>query len=436
MERYTLQHELGEGAYGKVYLAIDKETNEKVALKKVKLSKMTDEEKEKALAEVDLLSKLKHPNIVAYKGSWTTGNHLYIAMEYVDGGDLNDKLLRQNGQLLPVQTVLDIFVQITMALQYIHGQLVLHRDLKPQNIFLTKNDVVKLGDFGVAKSLANSFELAHTMIGTPYYLAPELWRGDPYNEKADIYSLGVLLYEMCTLRKPFEGNNTAQLFNNLMKGHYKPIPSSYPQEIRRLVDGMLSKNPMERPSTAQILKLPFVKSAMGDLATQRETIITTKQKRFLPANFCQLTKKPEPKKPEYEDDFIDESELSPTKPCHANFDNEFEDDFIDEDDHNEIAEAANAIRQALESPEECDTWKFLDGSREKFDENPANQSLTYCIEELRQKIENDLGFELFRKVYDEISQEKEGDAVAEAEETDHMAVMLVRRLIELEQVVN
>lgn len=428
MERYQKRHKLGEGAYGSVYLAIDKKTGEQVALKKVKLQKMSKAEREKAHYEVELLSSLKHPNIVAYKDSWTVDNYLFIAMEYVDGGDLNDKILRQNDKPFTLQAILDIFVQITLALQYIHGKNVLHRDLKPQNIFLTKNNVVKLGDFGVAKVMENSFDFAHTLIGTPYYLAPEVWSGEAYNAKADMYSLGVMLYEMCCLRKPYLGNNTAQLYSALLKGEYPPVPSTYPVELCRLVDGMLSPKPMERPSASQILKIPFIKNAMDSLATKREEIITTKQKRLLPANIVALSKS---KKIEFEDDFIDASELSPSKPSHADFDGEFEDDFIDEADHDEIAEAANAIRQVLESPEECDTWQFMQSARPNDDF--ANESLTCCIEELREKLEKELGFELFRKVYNEINDGNEGSAVDECRDFDGDALMLVRRLIELEQ---
>lgn len=442
MENYKKEHKLGQGAYGSVYLAKCLATGETVALKKVKLGSMNKTEREKAKQEVTLLSSLKHPNIVAYKGSFMDGNNLYIAMEYVDGGDLNDKILSNFGKKMSVNEILGIFSQLVLALQYIHSKHVLHRDLKPQNVFLTKNGVVKLGDFGVARVMSSSLEQATTMIGTPYYLPPESWSGQSYNAKADIYSLGVILYEMCMGDKPYKGQNTAQLFAAVMQGHYNPLSDDYPQYLSRLVDGMMSQKPMERPTTTQILKLPFIQEALKNIKEGHETTISRAQKkRLLPDSFFTKSKQAEPipspakKKDDFEDDFVDDfvEDNSPesTPKNGDNDDDDFEDDFIEEDP--ELVDATSAIRKALEDDfeEDVEDWDYQE--KEHKEAPPLSESMTYCIESIRAKLEDELGLDLFTQVYNEITEKHEGEAVEKLKDTNQHALMLVRRLIDLEE---
>ena len=314
--------------------------------------------------------------------------------------------------------------------------------MKPQNVFLTKTNIVKLGDFGVAKVMANSLDQAQTMIGTPYYLPPEVWSGQSYNSKADIYSLGAILYEMCMCEKPYSGQNTAQLFAAVMQGHYKPLPQTYPADLRRLIDGMMSPRPMERPSASQILKLPFIQDALKSVQEGHESIIIAK-KRLLPDNLFAKKKQTNPpeekKKDEFEDDFVDDFvEESPTptpkKDTNDDLDDDFEDDFIDEDDP-ELVDATSAIRKALNDDEEdISDWDYQE--KEHQDALPLNESMTYCIEEIRAKLEDELGIDLFSQVYDEITEKREGSAVNELKANNPPALMLVRRLIDLEEEVN
>ena len=111
-----------------------------------------------------------------------------------------------------------------MAIKHLHDRKILHRDLKSQNIFLTKNGIVKLGDFGIAKVLSHTKENVQTIVGTPYYLSPEIVENNPYNYKSDIWSLGILLYEMCALQPPFNGTSLHMLALRIVKGSYDPIP--------------------------------------------------------------------------------------------------------------------------------------------------------------------------------------------------------------------
>ena len=157
-----------------------------------------------------------------------------------------------------IQQIVDWFTQITLGLDFVHDQKILHRDLKAQNIFLTKSGCVKLGDFGIARPLTNSTDLAHTLVGTPYYMSPELCHNQPflqnlfmflsfpfhhfrYGFKSDIWALGALLYEMCTLRHPFEARNYQELVSKIGIGRYLPIPSTFSQDLSNLVKRMLSQ---------------------------------------------------------------------------------------------------------------------------------------------------------------------------------------------------
>nr|XP_045233109.1 serine/threonine-protein kinase Nek5 isoform X3 [Macaca fascicularis] len=203
MDKYDVIKAIGKGAFGKAYLAKGKSDSKHCVIKEINFEKMPIQEKEASKKEVILLAKMKHPNIVAFFNSFQENGRLFIVMEYCDGGDLMKRINRQRGVLFSEDQILGWFVQISLGLKHIHDRKILHRDIKAQNIFLSKNGMVaKLGDFGIARVLNNSMELARTCIGTPYYLSPEICQNKPYNNKTDIWSLGCVLYELCTLKHP------------------------------------------------------------------------------------------------------------------------------------------------------------------------------------------------------------------------------------------
>jgi NIMA (never in mitosis gene a)-related kinase len=149
--------------------------------------------------------------------------------------------------------ILDWFTQICLALKHVHDRKILHRDLKTQNIFLTKDNKIKLGDFGIARVLSKTCDKAKTFVGTPFYLAPEIIESTPYSFKADIWSLGVILYEMCCLEPPFNADSFPSLVFKIVKGNYPPISGNYSKELRNLVSSLLINDPNKRPNVQQIL---------------------------------------------------------------------------------------------------------------------------------------------------------------------------------------
>jgi NIMA (never in mitosis gene a)-related kinase len=184
-------------------------------------------------------------------------------MGYADGGDLAGKIEKARRKPFSEEDILHDFIEIALAIKYIHNRKILHRDLKGQNVFLMKDGTVKLGDFGIAKVLQNTFQACKTQIGTPYYLSPEMCQGRSYNAKTDIWSLGCILYELCTLKHAFDAANMNQLLMAIIRGRYTPIPSTYSKELQDLVDRMLTKEPEKRPTINEVLKTPFIRDRLA-----------------------------------------------------------------------------------------------------------------------------------------------------------------------------
>lgn len=138
-------------------------------------------------------------------------------------------------------------------MKHVHDRKIIHRDLKCQNIFLTKTNTIKLGDFGIARVLTNTRENAKTMVGTPYYLSPEIIENKPYSFKSDMWSLGVVLYELCALKPPFNADSLHFLALKIVRGSYNPVPSHFSKDLKNLVGLLLQTDPNKRPTTNNIL---------------------------------------------------------------------------------------------------------------------------------------------------------------------------------------
>lgn len=179
-----------------------------------------------------------------------------------------------------------------------HDRKILHRDLKSQNIFLTKNGIVKLGDFGIAKVLSHTKENLQTIVGTPFYLSPEIVENRPYNYKSDIWSLGILLYEMCCLEPPFNGSSLHSLALNIVRGAYNPIPKKYSSKLSLLLKKLLNPNTEERPTINKILKIDIIADRAKQLLNESEYIqefshtVLHDKNIFKQTNYAQESSKP------------------------------------------------------------------------------------------------------------------------------------------------
>uniref|UniRef100_A0A803YEX4 non-specific serine/threonine protein kinase n=1 Tax=Meleagris gallopavo TaxID=9103 RepID=A0A803YEX4_MELGA len=258
MDKYIKVQKIGEGSFGKAFLVKDKENSQQYVIKEINISKMSNKEREESRREVAVLANMKHPNIVLYRESFEENGCLYIVMDYCEGGDLFKKINAQKGVLFSEDQILDWFVQICLALKHIHDRKILHRDIKSQNIFLTKDGTIQLGDFGIARVLNSTVELARTCIGTPYYLSPEICQNRPYNNKSDIWALGCVLYEMCTLKHAFEAGNMKNLVLKIISGSFPPVSTHYSYDLRNLLSQLFKRNPRDRPSVNSILEKNFI----------------------------------------------------------------------------------------------------------------------------------------------------------------------------------
>ncbi|KOB73154.1 NIMA-related kinase 8, partial [Operophtera brumata] len=193
---------VGKGTYGNVFLCEKRDNNQLTIVKDIELCIKVKNHKLDIANEVKILSAIKHPNVIRFYDCYYTDNHVMISMEYATSGNLAEYMYQKCPKFIKQQEILFFFSQVLLGVNYIHNLDIIHRDLKAENILLTGKFgvLVKIGDFGVSKIAKKTC----TVIGTPYYLAPELCEGKPYDSKSDVWALGCLLYEMCTHKRAFE----------------------------------------------------------------------------------------------------------------------------------------------------------------------------------------------------------------------------------------
>ena len=239
-----------------VYLASRDNTSFKYAVKRVNLKKIDEEETKDLENDCNFYLNFNSKFILklynAYQGNDDDFN---IITEYCDGGFLSDFLhqtKKEKKTLIKEDLIWKIFIQISLGLHEIHSKNIIHRNLKPETILLFKDFTVKIKNFKSAKKLNSEF--TKTFIGSPYYISPEMYEKKPYNKKTDIWSLGVILYEMCMLNKPFKANSEEELKKKVIKEKYKPIDTKYSKELVNMVNMLLIKNPEKRPSIDDIIQ--------------------------------------------------------------------------------------------------------------------------------------------------------------------------------------
>ncbi|KAL3139701.1 hypothetical protein ABBQ38_004011 [Trebouxia sp. C0009 RCD-2024] len=264
-KRFEVQKLLGKGSYGIVYRVKRLSDGGVYALKEADVRKMSALERADAVNEIRLLASVKHPNVVRYHEAFLDGNLLCIVMEYAPNGDLG-RFIKKGNELkkaFPEEIIWKYFLQICEGMQALHNAKIIHRDIKPMNIFVGDHDVVKVGDLGIAKMIKEG--VANTQIGTPHYMPPELWQNKKYTFTSDLWALGCLLYELMTYRVPFEARSMAELRTKVMAGRFKPItPGKYSADLINLMGQLLQVNPQRRPEVSKILASSVVqKHAAG-----------------------------------------------------------------------------------------------------------------------------------------------------------------------------
>src|ERR1700691_2908704 len=252
--KYEIRRQLGRGAMGTVYEGFDPIIERTVAIKTVRLPEVADDETADEIArfrrEAQAAGRLTHPNIVGVFDYGETADLAYIVMEYVDGPPL--KSLLDKNERFPVSRIVQIMGDLLAGLQFSHERGVVHRDIKPANLMLTKSGQAKIADFGIARIESSSMTQAGTVLGTPAYMSPEQFMGQVVDARSDIYSSGVLLYQLLTGERPFEGGMSAIMHKALNTEPPSPsqlsvtAPPSFDAVVRRA----MAKRPEDRFATA------------------------------------------------------------------------------------------------------------------------------------------------------------------------------------------
>lgn len=248
---YTIETELGKGGMATVYLATQQLLDRKVALKVMNPSLAADDSFcNRFLKEGKTIAQFKHPNIVTIYDIGAFESHYYMAMEFIGGGTLKDRI-RQGGR---IEGPLSVLRQISSALGYAHARGFIHRDIKPANILFQEDRSVVLSDFGIAKDMTSDEQLTRMgfTVGTPEYMSPEQALGRSIDGRSDLYSLGVVLYEMLTARKPFVGRDAFAVALMHANQPPPPLPESA-KAYQPIVERLLAKDPSQRYATAEAL---------------------------------------------------------------------------------------------------------------------------------------------------------------------------------------
>jgi CHASE2 domain-containing sensor protein/tRNA A-37 threonylcarbamoyl transferase component Bud32 len=257
--RYEILMELGKGAMGTVYKGRDPKINRLLAIKTIRFSDEFEETqlqeiKERFFREAELAGKLSHPGVVAIYDVGEDYDLTYMAMEFLDGEDL-DRYCKKDG-LLPFRKILDIIAETADALEYAHNNGVIHRDIKPANIMLLRSGRIKVTDFGIAKSMSASKTRSGIILGTPNYMSPEQIMARMIDARSDIFSLGVVFFQLLTGELPFKGENLNNLFYQITQAKHPSPRKINPRVIKpceQIVDKLLAKNPDHRFQTANDL---------------------------------------------------------------------------------------------------------------------------------------------------------------------------------------
>ena len=314
MEDYHLLNQIGEGSFGRVYMARRKYTGRLVAIKMINKLGQSQDDKDSFSREIDLLTKVNHPNIMKMLHVFETDTEFCVVSE-LGRGDLFQII--DDNQTLPEEVIRPIAAQLVSALAHLHSQRIIHRDMKPQNILIASNGSLKLCDFGFARALSNTTLVLTSIKGTPLYMAPELVQEQAYDEKIDIWSLGIILYELYYGKPPFFTNSIYKLIQMIVNSSITwPDPIS--EQFKNFLLRMLQKDPALRVSAKDLLQDPFIASV--DLTKYGNRVQEFKMNQFNQAIETSLSgpnssrfNPPKSKIPDYQMIFISPSTHSPNE---------------------------------------------------------------------------------------------------------------------------
>ena len=276
MEGFNILSKIGEGSYSTV-LKVQRIADGNIyALKRVKFYKLSEKERENALNEIRILASVKNKNVISYKEAFfdEKDSSLGVVMEYADNGDLFQLITerKKTKNYFTEQEVWKVFIQLLNGLKALHDFKILHRDIKSANVFLFKGGICKLGDLNVSKVARKG--LGYTQTGTPYYASPEVWEEKPYDSKSDVWSLGCVIYEMITLRPPFQAKSMEELYKKVMRGIYPKLSSKYSEDLSDVIKLMIQVEAGARPSCEELLKMPMITKRIEFFNNNKDIDIT------------------------------------------------------------------------------------------------------------------------------------------------------------------
>ena len=254
---FTLIKILKKNDFYTIYQSIKNNNKNKFySIKNIFLNKISNDEINDYIKDCKILKLLKNSFILKIYNYYLTEENLLIIFEYLNGGFLSEflSLQRKKKSLIKEEIIWKIYIQLILGLNKIHNNNIIHRDLKTQNIFLTKHFNVKIFDFKKSKILNDNKEFTNSFIGTPYYFSPEMILKKKYNFKIDVWAIGIILYEICTLKKPFVGKNVEELNKNILKGKFKEINKIYSKELKKVLNMLLIHQQEKRPNVYDLIQ--------------------------------------------------------------------------------------------------------------------------------------------------------------------------------------
>jgi len=268
---YILTKIIGKGSFSNVYKACHIETKELYAMKVLSLKNLANKMIENIETEISIMINIKHDNIVRLYETIKTDKHICLVIDYCDGEDLN-KYIKKNGRISEKQSK-NFMTQIATGLYYLHSLNLIHRDLKPHNILLSKNGNIKIADFGFVKDYTEN-SMLDTLCGSPIYMAPEILQHKKYDAKVDLWSIGIILYEMLSAEPPFMASNHIQLLKTIettkFKFHKNIIVST---DCVNIIESLLVVNPKDRISFDDFFNHPFFENYEFEKKVEEETIV-------------------------------------------------------------------------------------------------------------------------------------------------------------------